>query len=108
VALMGAGSLDLLDWRRRVADLYARVRAVAHDDRAAAHDAWRRGRGSLFAGHPQSPLAEDDLRRVSGLPVAAYDPALRFTAPLPPPGNQLEAVLEVAELSPSRPGGSGP
>ena len=46
-------TLELLDWRRRVADLYAAVRA--DDDPARAHDLWRRTRDELFATHPQSP-----------------------------------------------------
>ena len=46
-------ALELLDWRRRVAELYATVRA--DDDPARAHDRWRRTRDDLFATHPQSP-----------------------------------------------------
>jgi uncharacterized protein (DUF1684 family) len=46
-------ALELLDWRRRVADLYAAIRA--DDDPARAHDHWRRTRDDLFATHPQSP-----------------------------------------------------
>jgi uncharacterized protein (DUF1684 family) len=46
-------AIELLDWRRRVADLYAAVRA--DPDPAHAHDLWRRTRDELFATHPQSP-----------------------------------------------------
>jgi uncharacterized protein (DUF1684 family) len=48
-----SAALELLDWRRRVADLYAAVRA--DPDPAHAHDVWRRTRDELFATHPQSP-----------------------------------------------------
>ena len=79
---MGAGSLTLLDWRRRTAELYAAVRA--EPDPAAGHRRWREGRDALFATHPDSPLLLDDPRRDLGLPVAPYDPALRFTAAVQP------------------------
>jgi uncharacterized protein (DUF1684 family) len=46
-------AIELLDWRRRVADLYAAVRA--DPDPARAHEFWRRTRDELFATHPQSP-----------------------------------------------------
>lgn len=46
-------ALELMDWRRRVAELYAAVRA--DPDPAHAHDLWRRTRAELHAAHPQSP-----------------------------------------------------
>ena len=42
-------NLDLLDWRRRVADLYAQVRAVATSDPASALARFREGRDELDA-----------------------------------------------------------
>ena len=82
---MGTGSLDLADWRREVTGLYARVRSIAAGgDPGAAHGVWRAERDALFAGHPMSPLPPGDARRTTGLPVAAYDPDLRLTAPLEP------------------------
>jgi uncharacterized protein (DUF1684 family) len=45
-------SLDLLDWRRRVAALYAAVRAES--DPAQAHAFWVEQRVELMAHHPQS------------------------------------------------------
>jgi uncharacterized protein (DUF1684 family) len=68
-------SLTLLDWRRRVRDLYAEVRA---SDPVRGHDVWRRGRDELFATHPDSPLLPADRASFTGLPVAPYDPGLRF------------------------------
>ena len=50
----GQDLLSLLDWRRRIADLYARVRA--NPDHEGAWRAWRDVRDELFARHPQSPL----------------------------------------------------
>lgn len=78
--------LDLLDWRRRVAALYAEVRTTA--DPAVAHELWRAGRDELFATHPCSPVPGS-----GPLPVAAYDPALRFDAAL-----DLDVTTEVREV----------
>ena len=73
-------SLDVLDWRRRTAALYASVREAADDDPAAAHALWRRGRDALMADHPASPLLPAHRAAFSGLAVAAYDPSFRFEA----------------------------
>ena len=75
-----AGALTLADWRRRTAELYREVRRAG--DLAAAHSRWAAGRDSMFASHPQSPLALDDPLRRRGLPVWPYDPRFRFTVPL--------------------------
>jgi uncharacterized protein len=69
-------SLTLLDWRRRVHRLYADVRSCS--DPVQGHAIWRAGRDRLFAEHPDSPLLPEDRAGFSGLPVAPYDPALRF------------------------------
>ena len=75
-------SLTLLDWRRRVAGLYATVRGAADPERGWR--AWRDGRDELFADHPDSPLDEPARAAFRGLPMAPYDPALRFDAVLEP------------------------
>ena len=66
----------MLDWRRRVAAIYADVRRCA--DPGVAHAAWRADRDELFAGHPDSPLLPEQRAAFGGLPCAPYDPALRF------------------------------
>jgi len=79
------GWLEVADWRRRVAQLYAAVRAAADPERA--HARWRAGRDELFGTHPQSPLPPGDPLRAAGLPYWPYDPRLRFEVPLlPAPG----------------------
>lgn len=70
--------LDLLDWRRRVAALYDRIRASREHDAVAAHHDWRTTRDRLFAIHPETPL--DDPASFSGLRHAAYDPSFAWTA----------------------------
>ncbi len=85
-------SLAVLDWRRRVAALYAEVRAT--DDPATAHTIWRRGRDRLFLDHPASPLPSADRASFAGLRYAAYDPRLRFTLDVDTtgPGADLEVA----------------
>ncbi len=73
--------LDVLDWRRRVTDLYAAVRALPPEE---GHARWRAGRDELFAHHPAGPLLPADRAAFTGLPVAPYDPALRFEVPVEP------------------------
>ena len=75
-------SLDLLDWRRRVADLYAQVRAVAASDPPGALARFREGRDELFGSHPESPIPAADRVGFAGLPWWPYDPAWRFEAPV--------------------------
>lgn len=94
---MGRTSLELADWRRRVSELYAAVRAQSHPERA--HALWRAGRDELFLTHPQSPLPPADPLRSTGLPYWPYDPGLRFSLPVlpatvpgrlsPPAGDEL-------------------
>lgn len=67
---------DVLDWRRRVFALYARVRTAP--DPALGHHLWRCGRDRLFVEHPASPLLPEQRATFAGLRVAPYDPAWRF------------------------------
>ncbi len=69
---------SLLDWRRQVGALYALVRATA--DVRQAHRLWREGRDRLLATHVQSPIPVAERASFTGVPVATYDPALRFIA----------------------------
>jgi hypothetical protein len=75
-------ALDVVDWRRRVHDLYRQVRA--DDDPVRAHTTWQEGRNRLFAQHPASPLLPQHRRGFTGLPVAPYDQRYRFEATLQP------------------------
>lgn len=71
--------LELADYRRRVAAMYARVRAAQSDPEAA----WREfcaTRDELFRDHPQSALIAEHRARFKGLTYYPYDPRLRFMA----------------------------
>jgi uncharacterized protein len=75
--------LDLLDWRRRIFDLYAEVRASGPEDGWLR---WRSVRDELFRTHPQSPQAGYDA-----LAYFDYDPSLRLFAEVEPvAGERIE------------------
>lgn len=82
--------LDVLSWRRAVAELYARVREVMAPEQA--HAQWRAGRDRLFRTHPASPLLPDDPLRTTGLPYWDYDPWLRFRVQLEPAPEEARDV----------------
>jgi len=86
-------ALQLADWRRQVADLYAHIRATP--DPATAWRDWRRTRDTLFAAHPQSPLPARVRAMFNGLPCYPYDPLLRFLVGLKPPVDTHEQRAEV-------------
>jgi len=65
--------LTLLDWSRRVADMYSAVRRKLPTDAPGAHALWRSTRDELFRSHPQSPLLESDRPTFGGLPYYDYD-----------------------------------
>ena len=67
--------LELVDWRRRVGDLY-RLRGPD------ALGQWRRGRDELFKTHPQSPIEAEERDAFVGLQYFAYDAAFRVRATL--------------------------
>ncbi|CAN5886137.1 hypothetical protein BH23ACT10_BH23ACT10_03990 [soil metagenome] len=70
--------LEIADWRRQIAELYARVRRIRDDDPLAAHDDWCTTRDRLFRTHPETPL--DDPTDFPGLSFAPYDPSYVWDA----------------------------
>jgi len=83
--------LELVDWRRAMSELYARVRAESSP--RAAHAVWRSGRDRLFREHPQSPLSKRDGLPDTGLPYWPYDESLRFELALTPTGSPKRLPL---------------
>ncbi|HKB28268.1 MAG TPA: DUF1684 domain-containing protein [Candidatus Limnocylindrales bacterium] len=73
--------LELADWRRRVSDLYAKVRASAATNPSAAWDHWREVRESLYRYHSQSPVPDAD-RAAFRAHHWPYNPAFRFDLPV--------------------------
>jgi uncharacterized protein len=92
--------LDLADWRRRVAILWATWRHDAVRDPAAATAAFRAAKDALFRDHPQSPLLPEERASFEGLPYWPYDPAWRMTV-------RLEASPEEAHERPATIAGAG-
>ena len=88
---MSVPRLELADWRRQVALLYASVRAAASPEEG--HALWRAGRDELFLHHPQSPLGVDHEMRKTGVPYWPYDPAYRFAVELVPGEPDVERVV---------------
>ncbi|HKB94881.1 MAG TPA: DUF1684 domain-containing protein [Gaiellaceae bacterium] len=64
--------LDLLDWKRRIFELYAEVRESEPQE---GWERWRAVRADLFRDHPQSPSPG-----YTSLAYYDYDPELRFLA----------------------------
>ncbi len=91
-----ADRLDLADWRRKIADLYAGVRDIAGRDPRAAWEHWRIVRDDLYRTHPQSPVPAEARPTFVGL-YSPYDPALRIEGILEP-SDTLESA------APERPG----
>jgi uncharacterized protein (DUF1684 family) len=82
-----ADGLSLADWRRRITELYAEVRAMAATDPAIALAHWRAVRERLFREHPQSPVPRSS-RATFEARHFDHDPTLRFEVPVhpaPPP-----------------------
>jgi uncharacterized protein (DUF1684 family) len=94
---VAAERFELLDWKRRIFDLYREVRA--DDDPAHAWQTWCAARNELISGHSQSPV--DVSRRGDVAPsYFPYDPAARVHAEVVP------LKLEHAELPMSREDGT--
>jgi len=101
--------LELAEWRRLTAELYAEVRRLAARDPADACRVWRETREAMYRGHPQSPVPPDARSsfRAAHFP---YDPALRFELPLVPdesPSSEAAAALRAPVATPGGPPGRG-
>ena len=78
--------LDLVDWRRRVGDLYriSGPQALAR---------FRKARDELFRTHPQSPIEPDERASFQGLRYFDPDPAYRVSARVEP-GDGSELAID--------------
>jgi uncharacterized protein len=87
-----ADTLALLDWKRRVFDLYAAARAIPPE---SGWELWRDTRNELFRSHPQSPLPAERRATFQGLEYWPYDPQARVLAEL----ERVEAPPQPIESS---------
>jgi uncharacterized protein (DUF1684 family) len=76
--------LTLVDWKRRIFELYSAVRADAEPERAWRH--WREVREQLFSSHPQTPS------RTAHLEYFDYEPSLRFLASVEPAERETREI----------------
>jgi len=72
--MTAADTLALLDWKRRVFELYAAIRSMEPE---SGWQLWRDTRDELFRSHPQSPQPG-----YAGLAYYDYDPTARVLAEL--------------------------
>jgi uncharacterized protein len=73
-----AERLQLLDWKRRILELYQMIRASSEP--TVAWSSWRARRDALFRSHSQSPLPAPMRAAHGRLPYYPYDPAARTVA----------------------------
>ena len=82
--------LELLDWRRRVAELFAELRRRPPDAEGLA---WFRAcKDELFRDHPQTPLTAAGRAAFEGLPYWPFDPAARVVARFTPSDDELAPI----------------
>lgn len=82
MATIRAVTLTLLDWRRRVAAMYADVRTTVDGDPEGTLACFREAKDRLFAEHEDSPIPVAKRPAFTGLPYWPYDPAMRFIVPV--------------------------
>jgi len=88
-------ALELLDWRRRVAELFAELRRRPAD---ADTLAWfRTSKDALFKTHPQSPIPDAERADFGGLPYWPFDHRARVVAQFVP--DEAEPVAHPDEIA---------
>jgi len=85
-----SGELELLDWKRRIFELYAEVRATPDPERAWRH--WCDVRDELFRTHPQSALTAEGRERFTGLDYFPYDASARVLAAVEPAEDEAREI----------------
>lgn len=74
--------LELVDWRRQVAELFAALRARVPDAETVCW--FREQKDTLFRTHAQSPIPLAERSGFAGLKYWPHDPTLRVTARFEP------------------------
>jgi uncharacterized protein len=87
--------LELLDWKRRIFDLYASIRA--DDSPAGAWQVWRATRDDLFRSHSQSPIPATERGGFDSLMYFDYDPAFRVLATVEPTEREQREIATSGE-----------
>lgn len=87
--------LELLDYRRTVSELYARVRAYDADE--TIYSAWQATRDDLFATHSQSALDDEQKAIFRGLEYYPYDAAYDVVGDFNPNVEPKEYYVDVGD-----------
>ena len=93
--------IQLADYRRRVFEMYARVR----DPNASPETRWQRFRADqdhLFKTHPQTALTSEQVANFTSLIYYPYDPAFRFTLPVEPLMDREVIKINLQDDGPTR------
>ena len=85
--------LDLLDYRRRVHEMYRNIRVESGGEATCA--TFRQAKDVLFRTHPQSALDGEQQTTFEGLRYYDYDPAYRVVATV---DRQVEVEVITIEL----------
>jgi hypothetical protein len=93
--------LQLADYRRRVAESYARARAALSSPESR-WEGYRADQDSLFKTHPQTPLTPEQAAKFSALRYYPYNPALRFSLPVEPLFDQQVSQINLQDDGPTR------
>jgi uncharacterized protein (DUF1684 family) len=93
--------LQLADYRRRVAESYARARAALSSPESR-WEGYRADQDSLFKIHPQTPLTPEQAAKFSALRYYSYTPALRFSLPVEPLFDQQVSQINLQDDGPTR------
>lgn len=87
------GILELLDWKRRIFELYAYAREAPGEE---GWRGWRDERDHLFGTHPETPLA--GASGFDGLAYFDYDPGARVLGEVvPAPEQELRLPVSTDE-----------
>nr|WP_244480318.1 DUF1684 domain-containing protein [Rhizobium sp. Root1220] len=73
-------TLQLWDWRQKIANLYCEIRS--NSDVSAAWRLWRDTRTRMFRDHAQSPIELANRQKFEGPATFPYDPSWRLTVKL--------------------------
>ncbi|MEQ8677588.1 MAG: DUF1684 domain-containing protein [Aggregatilineales bacterium] len=88
--------ITLLDYRRKVGDLYRLIRENRTDS-PHTYQSFKSTRDDLFGLHPQSPLDANQKSSFKGLRYFAYDPAFRVVVTPKPIENPQVYTVDVGD-----------
>ena len=95
VKVVRMDELTLLDWKRRILELYEEIRQAPEPERAWRR--WRDVRDELFRSHPQTPLPPERRESFDGVPYFDYDPALRLLGVVEPAERERREIATSGE-----------